>query len=124
MTAKKWKNKIKNACESMGTFRSEYEPRMNTLADILESRDKVYEQFVTSGGNPVINHTNKRGATNLVKNPLMVAWLDLNAQALVYWRELGLTPSGFKKLSDDGKITMKREKTTLGDTISQMWGAE
>ena len=120
MEAKKWKSKIKAACESMGTYRKEYEPTILALADILESRDKVYRQFVSSGANPVISYTNKGGATNLTKNPLMVSWLDLNAQALVYWRELGLTPAGYKKLSDDGKVRMKQEKRTLGDTISQM----
>ena len=27
--------------------------------------------------------------------------MDLNAQALAYWRDLGLTPAGLKKLNAD-----------------------
>lgn len=120
MEAKRWRRKIKKACENIGTYRKEYEPAILTLSDILESRDKVYQQFVSSGANPVISYTNKGGATNLTKNPLMVSWLDLNAQALIYWRELGLTPAGYKKLSDDGKVKMKQERQTLFDALSEI----
>ena len=51
--------------------------------------------------NAVITHTNKAKQTNLTKNPLLVAMMELNAQALSYWRDLGLTPSGYKKLNAD-----------------------
>lgn len=44
-------------------------------------------------------YTNKAGATNLTKNPLLVLWDDLNKSALAYWRELGLTPSSYKKIT-------------------------
>jgi hypothetical protein len=27
-------------------------------------------------------------------------WQDLNTQALAYWRDMGLTPAGLKKLND------------------------
>ena len=39
-------------------------------------------------------------ATNTVKNPKLVIWMDLNTQALAYWKELGLTPSGLKRLKE------------------------
>ena len=34
------------------------------------------------------------------KNPHIVLWDDLNKTALAYWRELGLTPSSLKKISE------------------------
>ena len=34
-------------------------------------------------------------------NPLLKEWQNMNRDALVYWRELGLTPAGLKKLNDD-----------------------
>ena len=30
---------------------------------------------------------------------MLVMEMDLNAQALAYWRDLGLTPAGLKKLN-------------------------
>ena len=29
-------------------------------------------------------------------------WDDLNKSALAYWRELGMTPSSYKKMTGDG----------------------
>ena len=37
----------------------------------------------------------------MTKNPLLVLWDDLNKSALAYWRELGLTPSSYKKMTGD-----------------------
>lgn len=68
----------------------------------MEIRDKTLEQFYTIGkGNAVVNHTNKGGATNLAKNPFLVMVNDLDTKALAYWRDLGLTPAGLKKLNAD-----------------------
>ena len=72
-----------------------------TLSDILEQRDGTYEEYMYEGAQKIVEYTNKGGATNVVKNPLLVLWSDLNAQALAYWRELGLTPSAYKKMSGD-----------------------
>lgn len=52
-------------------------------------------------------HTNKAGATNPTKNPALIVWTDMNSLALQYWRELGLTPSSFKKITGD---SVKKEK--------------
>ena len=48
----------------------------------------------------VVEHVSDRGAVNLKRNPLLQLWQDLNAQALAYWRDLGLTPAGLKRLKD------------------------
>jgi hypothetical protein len=37
---------------------------------------------------------------NIKKNPRLIVWQDLNTQALAYWRDMGLTPAGLKKLND------------------------
>lgn len=116
MTATKWRNKIKKACQNVGTYLPEYDAVIDTLARMLESRDKVYQQFLSSGANPVITHTNKAGATNLVKNPLLVAWLDINTQSLAYWRDLGLTPKGYRTLSGE-KVSKDSEGNPLLDII-------
>lgn len=99
MTKTEWKKIIVDASKSVGTYNESFDSVIDTLADILESRDKVMKQFKDSGANPVVTHTNKGGATNLAKNPLLVMAMDLNTQALAYWRDLGLTPAGLKKIS-------------------------
>ena len=101
MNREEWKNRIISACNDAGTYREFFTDCIDTLASIMEARDKVQEQFEGSGGNAVITHTNKAKQTNLTKNPLLVAMMELNAQALSYWRDLGLTPSGYKKLNAD-----------------------
>ena len=99
MTAKQWKTKIKKICKAAGTYQTYFDPVIDTLASIMEIRDRAQQKYIDSGANPVITHRNKAGSTNLVKNPLLAVALDCDAQALAYWRDLGLTPAGYKKLN-------------------------
>ena len=116
MTARKWKNTIKKSCQDAGTYRRCYESVIDTLASIMEARDKAWETYEKMGFNPVVRHTNKNGSTNLVKNPALAVALDCNAQALSYWRDLGLTPAGFKKL--DGSL--KSDAASFGGMFEGM----
>lgn len=108
MNKEQWKRKIVKACKDAGTYEAFFSSVIDTLAQIMETRDKAHEQYIQSGGHPTIVHTNKAKEKNVVKNPILVMENELNAQALAYWRDLGLTPAGFKKL--DGKS----EKETSG----------
>lgn len=109
MTATKWKNLIKKQLNGLGQAEKAYDSVVSTLADILEQRDAVYQQYIDDGAEPVREYTNKGGATNLTKNPLLILWDDLNKSALAYWRELGLTPSSYKKMTGDAP---KKEKVS------------
>lgn len=108
---KKWKNLILKQLDSLGLNEDAYESSVDSLAAILEQRDKTYQEFRDSGGKSVIAYTNKGGSTNLTKNPLLVLWDDLNKTALAYWRELGMTPSSYKKVTGMG---VKREEPKKG----------
>lgn len=101
MDKKKWKEKIKKDCVLAGTYEKWSDNTIETLAAILEKRDAAEEQYKKLGSLPIVKHTNKAGATNIVKNPAIVLWNDLNTSALAYWRELGLTPSAYRKLTGD-----------------------
>ena len=101
MTKGRWKTLIHSQLSLLGTDTEAYESVIETLAGILEQRDKTFKEFRDSGGKSVVEYTNKNGSTNKTKNPLLVLWDDLNKSALAYWRELGLTPSGYKKLTGD-----------------------
>lgn len=108
MTKGKWKQIILGQMDALDVQKEAYEPVINTLASILEQRDKTLKEFKKSGGLSVVSYTNKGGATNNSKNPLLVMWDDLNKSALAYWRELGLTPSSYKKMT--GASPTKEEK--------------
>lgn len=103
MKAKQWRAQIVRDCEALGVYRPAFAPVVATLADILEQRDAAYAEFLRQGGKAVVERVSDRGSVNLAKNPLLQTWADLNAQALAYWRNLGLTPAGFKKLAEQEK---------------------
>lgn len=102
MTAVQWKRLVKQQMAALGNEEKAYDSVISILADILEQRDAVYKQYRDEGCHPVREYTNKGGATNITKNPLLVLWDDLNKSALAYWRELGMTPSSYKKMTGDG----------------------
>lgn len=111
MSKTKWKNLIIKQLTALGLQNDAYKSTVESLAAILEQRDKTFEEFQQNGGKSVIEYTNKGGSTNMTKNPLLVLWDDLNKTALAYWRELGLTPSSYKKLTGTGA---KQEESKKG----------
>ena len=111
MSKTKWKNLIIKQLTALGLQNDAYKSTVESLAAILEQRDKTFEEFQQNGGKSVIEYTNKGGSTNMTKNPLLVLWDDLNKTALAYWRELGLTPSSYKKLTGTGA---KQEESRKG----------
>lgn len=111
MSKNKWKNLINEQLSALGLQNEAYNSTVESLASILEQRDKTYKEFKDSGGKSALEYTNRGGATNMTKNPLLILWDDLNKTALAYWRELGLTPSSYKKLTGTG---VKKEESKKG----------
>lgn len=106
-----WKDKIIEMLIVSEIYKGVYVPIVDELAEILERRDIVYQQFIDEGEEAVVIHTNKGGNANAAKNPLLVLWNELNQTALKYWRELLLTPSSLKKITG-GKIIEEEKKPT------------
>ena len=109
MKREAWKKRIIEATRAAGTYQPYFDAVIDTLAGILEKRDESERLYNASGAAPIVKHTNKGGATNLEQNPALRLINDLNRDALQYWRELGLTPSGLSKISSD--VVSKPEKT-------------
>lgn len=103
---KKHYSKIKRQMKKIGTYKPEYEAAMRVLAEAMRDYDRAKEQFEEEGGEYMVEYTNKAGATNYVKNPLYVVMDDLRKNIITYCRELGLTPTGYKKIggSDDQEM--------------------
>lgn len=112
-----WKDKIIEMLTSSKVYKDIYDPVINELAEILERRDIVYQQFIDEDEKAVVIHTNKGGNANAAKNPLLVLWNELNQTALKYWRELLLTPSSLKKITG-GKIAEEKKPTGLEKVLS------
>ena len=118
MTREGWKERIRASCEAAGTYRPWFDDVIDTLADILERRDQTREAFIQSGGNVVIKHTNKAGATNNEQNPYVRLINDLNRDALAYWRDLGLTPAGLKRI--DEQSMKQRKRSQLAEALKDI----
>lgn len=119
MTADEWKRKIKRHCKAAGTYRPFFDSVITTLAGILERRDEALQQYELSGRNPVIVHTNKAGASNLEQNPALRAVNDMNRDALAYWRDLGLTPAGLKRINEENMKTQDQQ-VSLGSVLKDL----
>ena len=103
---------------AVGTYRDAFLPVIDTLADILERRDAVQDAFERSGEGMVVEHTNKGGATNYEQNPSIRLINDLNRDALAFWRDLGLTPAGLKKIDENAMKPKKR--SALADALREL----
>lgn len=120
MTKNRWKKKIIEACTAAGTYKDCFMDAIETLADILHKRDQAQKIYKDSGERPVIAHTNKSGATNLEQHPALRLINDMNRDALAYWRDLGLTPAGLKRIDNKGlNARPAAEKQTPLDIIRE-----
>jgi hypothetical protein len=114
-----WNKKIKSACKDAGTYAPYFDSVIDTLAGIMEARDDAAEKYAASGGQTVVMHVNKGGNANIVKNPALVVVDDLNKTALSYWRDLGLTPAGLKRINETA-LKGGSNKNTLGSVLKDL----
>lgn len=122
MKASAWVRKIKEQCQLVGTYKTAFDPVIKALAEILEQRDNAYNDFLESGGEFCITKVSDRGAQNIGKNPRLQVWGDLTAQALSYWRDLGLTPAGLRKIDEQ---SMKPKKSSvLAEALKELANQE
>ena len=109
MTAAEWKKRITRDVKAAGTYQKYFGSVIDTLSAILARRDDAEALFIASGGNILVMHTNKGGATNIEQNPALRLINDLNRDALAYWRDLGLTPAGYKRLNLEAAQTKSND---------------
>ena len=109
MTAAEWKKRITRDVKAAGTYQKYFGSVIDTLSGILARRDDAEALFIASGGKILVKHTNKGGATNIEQNPALRLINDLNRDALAYWRDLGLTPAGYKRLNLEAAQTKSND---------------
>ena len=120
MTASKWRAKIKAQCQEIGTYRSSYNSVIDALAKILEQRDAAAEQFRKEGSHLLCEKTSDRGAVNHAINPIVQLINQLNGTALSYWKELGLTPASYKKMTGGAADGTGEKETGLAAILRQI----
>lgn len=119
MTERSYLLDIKKKCMMLGTWRDEFERPQRRLAKIYARTDEVETAYRETGSRPVIEHTNKNGSVNLVRNPMLRELDTLYDQALTYERELGMTPAALKRITDEAG---KREED--GDAFAKLLSGE
>ncbi len=82
-------------------YNKSFEHTIEIYAKLLVEYDKTTETFGKTGNLFVVKHTNKNGSTNIMKNPIYLIIERQRSDLILYARELGLTPSGLKKLNEE-----------------------
>lgn len=113
MKKRAWKSKIKSACKDAGTYKPFFDHVINTLAEVLEKRDEAMEMYNMDDSEKIVVEVTNKNGTAKVKNPLIAIWEDLNKLALQYWRDLGLTPAGLKKLNEESFAKSEKQSSSL-----------
>lgn len=98
----RYKRQVVRKMKGVGTYNVSFMHTINVLAQVLADYEETIEVFERTGGQKVIKHTNKAGATNIIKNPLYQAIEKLRDDIITYSRELGLTPAGLKRINQEG----------------------
>lgn len=118
MTADKWKKQIIKNCKSVGTYKPEFKITYDMLSDTLEKLDEAQEQFKASGGEYIVEHTNKGGATNIEQNPALRLISTLKDEAAKLLRECGLTAASLKKINE-AAANEKKEVSALAKALAK-----
>ena len=118
-TINRYISKITDQTKALRTYQPEFNTIIQNFAELLSERDRVLKQYMDEGSRPVITHRSDRGAVNTVKNPLLLMWLDLTAEARKYANELGLTPKALRTLSDV-KIQPPKAETPLEKVLREI----
>lgn len=115
-----YQSAIVRRMKALGVYKKEFLATIQRTAALYVQLDELDAKFSASGENTVVPFTNKAGATNLVKNPLVCARDDVYTQLLAHERELGLTPAALKKIND---AQLKGQKgSTLGEALKALSG--
>ena len=115
MNKDEWKIILEDQIKYDHDYIPSFQTTITILSEILAERDRVWKMYEDSGAQPVVNFTSDRGAINLKQNPLQKQWQELNSTALLYLRDLGLTPAGLRKLQ--GQLPVEATASLNGNAL-------
>ena len=118
MTKNRWKKRLVEYCKAVGTYRNEFETKIDLAAQILEDRDEALEEFETNGRKRTTTQTNKNGSKNEVKDPKYAVWKEACRDASAVLSDLGLDPKSLKKIDEDAMKPQK--KNALSEALKDL----
>ena len=113
MTERQYLMDIKRKCSALGVWKDEFERAQRRLARIYVRIDEAEAMYARSGAAPLIKHTNKAGASNPTRNPLLVEIDTLYDMAMTHERELGLTAAALKRIQGGGAAKQAEDDSPL-----------
>lgn len=92
---------IRRHTKAVGTYKPEFDHAARRLARIYAHLDRIEAEIDGPDFTYLVEHTNKNGSTNTIKNPLLNTLESLYIQALTLERELGLTSAALKRIKNE-----------------------
>ena len=119
-TEKGFREKIRIACRGVGTYKEEFEPVVARLAECYVRMQTTRAEYKRGGSQILVEYTNKSGAVNLQKNPLLTELDFLQKTALEMERELGLTPASLRKINEAAMLAAPAEEDALSAALGAL----
>lgn len=116
MANKKPETLVREAMQSLGTYKREYDPVITILCQLKKQYDFLTKKF-EEAGYPFSEQTNAGSK----KAPIVVTLEGLRRDILSYYSQLGLTPQGLKKLNDQA-IAENKGSNPLADVLKELSG--
>ncbi len=102
---------------AVGTYNKSFDHIIDVYSNMLLEYNQMLEKFTLNGSEYTIKYTNKSGATNYIKSPEYLIIEKLRVDIISYSRELGLSPSGLKKIKDD---TADKKVSRLAEALKDV----
>lgn len=102
----------------IGTYRPQFDTNLRTYSEMKYELEVLTKEFYKNGCKRTEEYTNKSGATNIRKTADYLALEKLRDDVNKRENELGLTPSGLKKINDEMKKDNKK-KSKLAEALSE-----
>lgn len=105
---------IKNM-KALGTYKLEYNSIVDIYIGMLHQYESFQEEFEKSGYKIEEEYTNKAGATNMRKTPMLSAIEKLRMDIATYSDKLGLNPKALESIT-----TESANKSKLASVLSKL----
>ena len=115
-THKGFREKIRANCRKVGTYKDEFEPLINRLADAYLRHAQLQELYEYEGSRPMVTIRTRSGPVT-VKNPILDEQDRLSRLILEMEKELGLTPAALRRVNTAAMETKKEADNPLTAAI-------
>lgn len=117
-TLKGYREKIRAACRSVGTYKPEFEVIIARLAGYYLRDHQLDELYTDTGSQPIVK---AKGSPLAVKNPILDEKDRLARFILDLERELGLTPAALRKINE-AALAAKQAEDPLAAALAGLRG--